>query len=391
MAKQFIIHLHSDLVNAKLYSYEGSEFQHKTTVKLGELADSVSSNSDVILFLPSSLLLMKSMDKINSESDEVFRAKFFAENEDSIINNISSNYLAFSEAISLSLVVDRNIIEPINKALNQLGCSISVFPEHFLNHRYAGDSCLLNEGRFIFAFADGTGFSCSPDSLTDYLALLSKEKKNYKPVCLNIDKEASPQELHNLGEHQSIKLDTLHLEFLQQQSSDYPSLFKFQFSLTGLLRRLSLSRLETVISIVLITGLLTLPFINLKLMQLYEQQYKQATLEIFQTINPNTRRVINPKIQMNQILQSTQSEDKMRINPSYLGMLQKLNLADIKKSTINFETGEVEVFFREISALKYSLFKRVIDQIEITLVEDNLITDDGSVSGSVTMRFENNE
>lgn len=391
MAKQFIVHLHSDLVNAKLYSYEGSECQHKTTVKLGELADSISSNSDVILFLPSSLLLMKPMDKINSESDEVFRARFFAENEDSIINNISSNYLAFSEAISLSLVVDRNIIEPINKALNQLGCSISVFPEHFLNHSYAGDSCLLNEGRFIFAFTDGTGFSCSPDSLTDYLALLSKEKKNYKPVCFNIAKEASTQELHNLGEHQSIKLDKLHLEFLQQQSSDYPSLFKFQFSLTGLLRRLSLSRLETVISIVLITGLLTLPFINLKLMQIYEQQYKQATLEIFQTINPNTRRVINPKIQMNQILQSTQSEDKMRINPSYLGMLQKLNLADIKKSTINFETGEVEVFFREISALKYSLFKRVIDQIEMTLVEDNLITDDGNVSGSVTMRFENNE
>ena len=96
MAKQFIIHLHSDLVNAKLYSYEGSEFQHKTTVKLGELADSISPNSDVILFLPSSLLLMKPMDKTNSESDELFRARFFAENEDSIINNISSNYLAFS-------------------------------------------------------------------------------------------------------------------------------------------------------------------------------------------------------------------------------------------------------------------------------------------------------
>jgi len=391
MAKYFIIHLHSDLVSAELYSYEGSELQHKTTVKLEELVDSISANADVILFLPSSLLMMNPMDKINSESDEVFRARFFAENEDSIINDVSSNYLAFSEAISLSLVVDRSIIEPINKALNQLGCSISVFPEHFLNHSYAGDSCLFNEGRFIFAFANGTGFSCSLDSLTDYLTLLSKEKRNYKPVCLNIAKEASTQGLYNLGEHQSITLDKLHLEFLQQQSSDYPSLFKFQLSLTGLLRRLSLSRLETGISIVLIAGLLTLPFINLKLMQIYEQQYKQATLEIFQTINPNTRRVINPKIQMNQILQSTQSKDKMRINTSYLGVLQKLNLADIKKSTINFETGEIEVFLEEISALKYSLFKRVIDQIEMTLIEDNLITDDGNVSGSVTMKFENNE
>ncbi|MBT87850.1 MAG: hypothetical protein CMD55_04210 [Gammaproteobacteria bacterium] len=392
MIKQFIIHISSDSVSAKLYSYEEGKLLDTNNLRLEELANLITPNSNVTIFMPSHLLRSFSITKDKNENEERFQARFFSEHEDFLISDVSENYFNFSESMNLAIIANKELMDPINNLLNQLGCSIELFPEYFLNHAYAVDSCLVYEERFIFSFSDNTGFSCSKESLVDYLPLLSKEKKYYQPICLNLDQEPLIQEYFQVDKHESIPIELLHKQFLEQKGQHYLNLFQFKFSLNGFSKKLNLSRLEGVLTSLLIVGLLVFPFLNQKLMQIYETKYRQATLEIFQNINPNTKRVINPKVQMDAILKSNlKPRQQTKVNMDSYEILKSLNLDDISKSTINFDTLEVILHFKEISLLKYSIYQRIIDQMNVTLIEDNMVTSNEKVSGSIKMRFSNNE
>ena len=138
-------------------------------------------------------------------------------------------------------------------------------------------------------------------------------------------------------------------------------------------------------------SLLLLPYANVFLLENYEQQYKTATLEIFQSLNPDTRRVINAKLQMDQIIKT--SSETIQVNPqinlSALNYLDNIDLNTIKRSKVNFAESIVELDLDGLSAIKYTFFLKLIDRFDATIVEDRTQKLDGKISGTLILGLSN--
>jgi type II secretory pathway component PulL len=136
-------------------------------------------------------------------------------------------------------------------------------------------------------------------------------------------------------------------------------------------------------------SLLLLPYVNIFLLENYEQQYQSATLEIFQSLNPDTRRVINPKLQMDQIINASPeiTQAVSTIDLGALNYLDEIDLSNIRRSTINFSESILELDIDGLPALKYTFVLKLIDGFDVTIVEDRTNNLDGKISGTLVLDF----
>ncbi|SVE09094.1 uncharacterized protein METZ01_LOCUS461948, partial [marine metagenome] len=250
-------------------------------------------------------------------------------------------------------------------------CSFSIHAEHHLQHQHAAESISTIEDRLVFAFKDGTGFSCSHANAEQYLSLLTEEKENYNPTVLTEDNKQLMDFLGNKNIVDPMTMEALHLNFFNDHSA-IPNLFKFEYSSNTILKKLNFSKLEKVLSLLIIGSFLLLPYVNIFLLKNYEQQYKTATLEIFQSLNPDIKRVINPKLQMDQIINTSSEiiQVSTAMNLNTLNDLNKIDLNNIKRAKINFPESILELDINDYSAIKYTFFLKLIDRFDATIVED---------------------
>ena len=388
--KQYCLHLTNNLSEFKIYEYAGGSYTTNFTVGFGELANYIQADAKVFLFLPSNLIHAFVAVRREDEGLQQFEARFIAEHDDLIINNVSDNDFFFSQEKNLAVVISKNFLEQFNSELNQLGCSVAIHAEHHLQHQYAAESILSIEDRLVFAFADGTGFSCSHANAEQYLSVLQEEKENYTPTLLTEHEEQLQQILGGKSTLEPITLEALHMHFFNN-NSNIPNLFKFALSATTIFKKLNFSKFERAWSLVILASLLFLPYVNIALLKNYEQQYKTATLEIFKSLNPDTRRVINAKLQMDQIINA--SPETIQVNPeinlSVLNYLDKIDLNTIKRSKVNFAESIVELDLDGLSAIKYTFFLKLIDRFDATIVEDRTQKLDGKISGTLILGLSN--
>ena len=388
--KQYCLHLTNNFTEFQVYEFAGENYITNFKADIGELSKYIQADAKVFLFLPSNLIHSFVAVKAESETLEQFEARFFAEHDDFIINNISDNDFFFSSQKNLAVVISKSFLEQFNSELNQLGCSVSIHAEHHLQHQHAPESILAIEDRLVFAFKDGTGFSCSHSNAEQYLSLLTEEKENYNPTLLTKDDKQLMDILGNKKIVDPIALEALHFNFFNNHSA-IPNLFKFGFSSNTILKKLNFSKLEKALSLVIIGSFLLLPYVNIFLLENYEQQYKTATLEIFQSLNPDIRRVINPKLQMDQIINASSeiTQISTAMNLSSLNNLNKIDLNNIKRAKINFPESILELDINDYSAIKYTFFLKLIDRFDATIVEDNTNNHDGKISGTLILNFAN--
>ena len=388
--KQYCLHLTNNFSEFKIYEYAGGSYTTNFTVGFGELANYIQADAKVFLFLPSNLIHAFVAVRREDEGLQQFEARFIAEHDDLIINNVSDNDFFFSQEKNLAVVISKNFLEQFNSELNQLGCSVAIHAEHHLQHQYAAESILSIEDRLVFAFADGTGFSCSHANAEQYLSVLQEEKENYTPTLLTEHEEQLQQILGDKSTLEPITLEALHMHFFNN-NSNIPNLFKFALSATTIFKKLNFSKFERALSLVILASLLFLPYVNIALLKNYEQQYKTATLEIFKSLNPDTRRVINAKLQMDQIINA--SSETIQVNPeinlSVLNYLDKIDLNTIKRSKVNFAESIVELDLDGLSAIKYTFFLKLIDRFDATIVEDRTQKLDGKISGTLILGLSN--
>ena len=388
--KQYCLHLTNNLSEFKIYEYAGGSYTTNFTVGFGELANYIQADAKVFLFLPSNLIHAFVAVRREDEGLQQFEARFIAEHDDLIINNVSDNDFFFSQEKNLAVVISKNFLEQFNSELNQLGCSVAIHAEHHLQHQYAAESILSIEDRLVFAFADGTGFSCSHANAEQYLSVLQEEKENYTPTLLTEHEEQLQQILGDKYTLEPTTLEALHMHFFNN-NSNIPNLFKFALSATTIFKKLNFSKFERALSLVILASLLFLPYVNIALLKNYEQQYKTATLEIFKSLNPDTRRVINAKLQMDQIINA--SSETIQVNPeinlSVLNYLDKIDLNTIKRSKVNFAESIVELDLDGLSAIKYTFFLKLIDRFDATIVEDRTQKLDGKISGTLILGLSN--
>ena len=386
--KHYCLHLTSNLSQFRVYDFTGENCTNNFKVSFGELSKYIQADAKVFLFLPSNLIHSFVAVKRESESLQQFEARFIAEHDDCIINNISDNDFFFFQEKNLAVIVGKSLLGQFNNELNQLGCSVAIHAEHHLIHQHAAESILTIEERLVFAFKDGTGFSCSYANAEQYLGLLMEEKEHYTPTLLSKEEKKLRQILGDKTTVEPITLEALHSHFFNH-NLEIPNLFKFEFSSNTIFKKLNFSRFEKVWGLLIMCSLLLLPYVNIFLLENYEQQYQSATLEIFQSLNPDTRRVINPKLQMDQITNASPeiTQASTAVDLGALNYLDEIDLTNIRRSTINFPESMLELDIDGLPAIKYTFVLKLIDGFDVTIVEDRTNNLDGKISGTLVLDF----
>lgn len=385
--KNYFIHIDNDFAKAEVFSYGDSISSHHPATDMDEIRSHVDPNSKAVVFLPSNMIRCIYSKKETNESEEQFEARFFSEHEDDLITDVSSNRLIFSEENNLALVVEKSIIDPLNDLLNQIGCDVEIYPEYFLHQALDQDTCLFINGRYSFSFADGSGFCAKKESFNDYLDLVTKERKNFKPIFMAFDgAEASEFKQTDCKE---VSLEALHRDFLTAHSkkSNLPSMFESKFNIQGTLRRFNFERRDLIYSFIVISSLLILPLVNIALMQSYKKSYEEKTFSIFTELNPNFRRIVNSRAQMDQLLLAINSNETKPLDLNVLGYLRAIPIDEIASSNIDFDNSNVTLEFDRMSSMKYSIIDNLIEQSNTRVIKNDIENTDGAFSGSLVLEI----
>ena len=117
--KHYFLHLTPNLSQFRVYEFTGENCTSNFKASFGELSKYIQTDTKVFLFLPSNLINSFVAVKRESESMQQFEARFIAEHDDSIINNISDNDFFFSQEKNLAVVVSKSLLGQFNNELNQ--------------------------------------------------------------------------------------------------------------------------------------------------------------------------------------------------------------------------------------------------------------------------------
>lgn len=386
--KNYFIHFYNSDQKVKIYEYLDDQLLGSSKNELKNLHEIIEPNSSLYVLLPSNLCITFSGIKHEGETHEQFKARFLMENEQDIISDISKNAFAFSEEMDLVLLADRDRVGSINQMLNHLGCEVKLIPEHYLLSSYAPEACFSYQKRYIFSFSDWSGFSVEEADLENYLQILKKQHPDFVPKCSSknsiLDKYFQTSEKDD-----EVSLKLLHQNFIKKLDQQLPNLYKKQFSFMSIYKRLELSVSELSFSLALLLTLIVLPILNLYMTEYYENQYRQTINQTFLSINPNFRRVINPRAQMDQMLAKTDTQQVRELDLSTLQYLRAISLDDISQSTIDFENSTLSIEFNELSRLKYAVIERLIQASDLRIIRNELITDKDIVTGSLMLELGN--
>jgi type II secretory pathway component PulL len=179
----------------------------------------------------------------------------------------------------------------------------------------------------------------------------------------------------------------LHEHLMSESKPVFPNFFLGYFSIKSIYRKLDLTRNQIGLSAILLALMIALPVINLSLMDSYQRQYQQKINQTFLSINPNFRRVINPRAQMDELVRNRPSKQIGSIDLNAFAYLRALDLESITRSSIDFEKAIMLLELNDLPQMKYALIERMIEESGMIIISDQLVKTDSSVSGVIQVRY----
>ena len=141
----------------------------------------------MVVLIPSILITSYQNSKNLALSEDINLANFISDIDNKIVDQISRNEFLFHG--NNAFIVNKAILEGLNKALTQLDNNIILVPEYsFFKYEYEQDVIFELNNKFIFSNSDGTGTAVSKDALEQYCQMISDLKVGYSPLIYSDDK-----------------------------------------------------------------------------------------------------------------------------------------------------------------------------------------------------------
>jgi hypothetical protein len=141
----------------------------------------LDNSSLLVVLIPSILITSYQNLKNTGLSEDINLANFISDIDNKIVDQISYNEFLFHE--KNAFIINKVILEDLNKSLTQLDTNIVLMPEYsFFRHENDEDVIFELNNKFIFSNSDGTGTSVSRDNLEQYCQIISEFKDGYDPV-----------------------------------------------------------------------------------------------------------------------------------------------------------------------------------------------------------------
>ncbi len=366
-------------------SFHRSSDNYKKVSNFSDIKDFlILSHTDKLIYLlPSSAIGSYAFERNDNLSTQNNLANFISDIDSFIVNDVSENEFFLFE--NIGFVMDKRFYNELNRSLNQLKCKVILIPDYFLNKKFDTNTITEFNNRFLFSFNDGTGSSTDRDSLAQYLDTVKSIYINFEP---NVFINKSIKELDGYNQNKNISI----AKFISSINDNLPNLFKFEFSFQNIFNKLNFSRIEIYACLFLITSIIALPYIftaqNNKQMNIYETEI----FNIFKMIDKNTKRVITPKIQIDQLieqipvssrLQSSRNESKF----DNFGFMISLGEKYIEAIKIDFSSNQATLNIEKLPQIQYAVVKNSVDTFNINIIDENIITENNEISGEIKIEL----
>ena len=371
----------SSCTSLDLYSYKNGIISSDRFADIGELK-SFDDGCLLIVLIPSLLITSYQNSKNLGLAEDINLANFISDIDDKVVDQVSYNEFLFHD--KNAFIINKTLLETLNKALTQLDTNIILMPEYsFFNHKDNHDVIFEINNRFIFSNSDGTGTSLSRDTLEQYCQVISDLKDGYSPLIYSDDnflKEKYPNSSFITSGLES---------FFNQDFSRFPNFYNFYFSYQSVKRKFNFSTTQLIITI---TGLFTFLFIPSMLINNNNDDalaYKEATFDIFTAINKDIKKVVRPRAQIDSIMSQVILDKKNNIELPSLNFLDQIGDEYLDRIYIDFNNSKVLIDISEMPLIQYNLIKNISQQFSVDILNEEIMTANNIISGSITVSLLN--
>ena len=371
----------SSCTSLDLYSYKNGIISSDRFADIGELK-SFDDGCLLIVLIPSLLITSYQNSKNLGLSEDINLANFISDIDDKVVDQVSYNEFLFHD--KNAFIINKTLLETLNKALTQLDTNIILMPEYsFFNHKDNHDVIFEINNRFIFSNSDGTGTSLSRDTLEQYCQVISDLKDGYSPLIYSDDnflKEKYPNSSFITSGLES---------FFNQDFSRYPNFYNFYFSYQSVKRKFNFSTTQLIITL---TGLFTFLFIPSMLINNNNDDalaYKEATFDIFTAINKDIKKVVRPRAQIDSIMSQVILDKNNNIELPSLNFLDQIGDEYLDRIYIDFNNSKVLIDISEMPLIQYNLIKNISQQFSVDILNEEIMTANNIISGSITVSLLN--
>ena len=381
----FVAHPHNlDFNNGSFYK-SLDNYKKANNFKDFKDFESLSHKDKLIYLLPSSIIGSYPFQKNKKLSAQNNMANFMSEIDAFIVNDVSENeFFIFDD---VGFVINKGLYKTLNASLNKLKCKIILVPDYFLNKKIDTNTITEFNNRFLFSFDDGTGASTDLDSLKQYLAMVESRYINFEP---NVYSSKPIKELDGYNQNEKISI----ANFVQEIKDDLPSIFKFEFSMQNIFNKLNFSKIELYACILLLASSISLPYVlnaqNNKQINMYETEI----FNIFKMIDKNTKRVVTPKVQIDQLIEQIPGSSK--IQPSRdeskfdnFSFMISLGEKYIDAIEIDFTSNQATLDLLKLPQIQYAVVKNTVDTFDINIIDEDIINENKEISGQIKIELNN--
>jgi hypothetical protein len=382
---RYLLHNLSNNHNeVEAFHYVEDTFQSKKQFHIDDISKYISSDSEIFYFIPSSKISSIKIDATKDDTDETIRARLLSDMDDFIVNDISENeiFIHRNPKLDLAIVINKSYLISLTKKLRSTGSKIFICPEHMLSFLKDEASIFQIADRIIFSLSAGEGFSQNELNLDDYVNLLKQERKNFLPK-LYINNSTLVKNFKD-SEIKDISLETLHLLFIKEHSF-LPNLYRSGFHLDYWIKRYQINKLDLALAIAATSLLVIYPISSTFLNNSYADEYKNETISIFKKINPNIKRVVNPRRQIDEILNSYNLEQASNLSISGLDSIKRLDIPEITKLYMDINKSEAQLTLSGLGSNQYQFLINLLPQANLNLITEDVKTSNGKVSGLITI------
>ena len=382
---RYLLHNLSNNHNeVEAFHYVEDTFQSKKQFHIDDISKYISSDSEIFYFIPSSKISSIKIDPTKDDTDETIRARLLSDMDDFIVNDISENeiFIHRNSKLDLAIVINKSYLISLTKKLRSTGSKIFICPEHMLSFLKDEASIFQIADRIIFSLSAGEGFSQNELNLDDYVNLLKQERKNFLPK-LYINNSTLVKNFKD-SEIKDISLETLHLLFIKEHSI-LPNLYRSGFHLDYWIKRYQINKLDLALAIAATSLLVIYPISSTFLNNSYADEYKNETISIFKKINPNIKRVVNPRRQIDEILNSYNLEQASNLSISGLDSIKRLDIPEITKLYMDINKSEAQLTLSGLGSNQYQFLINLLPQANLNLITEDVKTSNGKVSGLITI------
>jgi len=377
-----------NLSTVRLFTYDEGITNQVEKYNLIDIKESLLPGNNLYIMLPSALFGFKVTKNEIGLKNDILKANIFSESEDGLISNVSDLKFFFQPSLNLASWIDSSTYDSIAEPFNDFEGDVYFYPEHFLLPEGI-NSIYIAEHSFICAFEDLTGFSGSNDSLEDYLRILVSGGLDLKTV--QVLGESEPALLHKFKDlsFKKIKFSDIQINFINSVKFSNVNFFKRKLSFHYIKQKLKFNFFEF-----WALNISTLIFLLAPLVISYNlnssvNTYKQSTVKIFEQLNPNFKRLVNARAQIDDLTKNIPKQnDISKQDLSVLKYLDAFKYDSIQRIAINLKDQEINIHLEGLPLYKFNLLKQILKSGELNFIESDLVEKDEGFFGNLLVQYE---